>query len=272
MYKAINTQERDTQNTPKIKRNLQRVLLFFLCLFGLCTSKPIMCETVYGLMITGKDAYHEKLARRSIDSFLAQTYREKHLIIVNDGPYSFHDIKSDDITEIRVEKGNTLGELRNISLDAVPEGCVWVQWDDDDWHHPEVVQAQYDRLLETKATAVLLHSQVQYSQKKHAAWMNAARHGIMGTILSRKVNDVRYPSLKKSEDAHFIHEMRQKYKVAVLWNPPEYYLRFVHGYNTWDEGHFKLKTRLRNTFRIPKEAKQYLKEILYTKYQFFFRE
>merc|ERR1712146_873583 len=47
---------------------------------------------IFGLMITGKDMVHEYLGRKSMDSFLNQSYARKVLVIVNDSPdYSMID-------------------------------------------------------------------------------------------------------------------------------------------------------------------------------------
>ena len=50
-----------------------------------------MSEKIYGVMVTGKDAKHEHLARQSVKSFIEQTYSNKKLLIINDGEYSLKD-------------------------------------------------------------------------------------------------------------------------------------------------------------------------------------
>lgn len=79
-----------------------------------------MTEKIHGVMITGKDAQHEKLARLSVKSFLAQTYSNKKLLIINDGAYSLSDLNCDEVKEIRVENSDgkiKLGGLRNVAFE-----------------------------------------------------------------------------------------------------------------------------------------------------------
>ena len=57
------------------------------------------------------------------------------LVVVNDSPY--YSLASDAfpcLVELKVPPNGSkasLGQLRNIGINAVPDGNVWVQWDDD---------------------------------------------------------------------------------------------------------------------------------------------
>jgi glycosyltransferase involved in cell wall biosynthesis len=245
--------------------------LFSLIIFLLSTSSFLNCsETVYALMITGKDDYHHKLALSSIKSFQKQTYPNKKLIIVNDGQYSYESAGG-NVQEIKIEKGKVLGELRNISLDAVPEGSVWVQWDDDDWHHPNLIQTQYDALNRSNALAVMLGKQIYYSCRINSAWVRSHYSGIMGTIMCRNTTNVRYPAKKKAEDASFLYQLRKRGKVININNPPEYYIRLIHGHNTWGENHFDVRKRNHNTFYLDDETEVRVKKYLYNFYPYLIR-
>eukprot|EP00049_Salpingoeca_infusionum_P011716 m.204834 g.204834 ORF g.204834 m.204834 type:complete len:223 (+) comp15011_c0_seq11:183-851(+) len=98
----------------------------------LCDPTNTKVPLVTGIMITGKDAAHEELARRAIWSFFNQTHANKALVVVNDGGY---DVTSHPcLTQIRPSPDRPrllLGELRNLGLDQVPPNTVWIQWDDD---------------------------------------------------------------------------------------------------------------------------------------------
>jgi glycosyltransferase involved in cell wall biosynthesis len=246
--------------------------LFPLIFFFLSTSSFLSCtETVYALMITGKDDYHHNLALSSIKCFLNQTYPNKKLIIVNDGKYSYKSA-CDNIQEIKVKKGKVLGELRNISLNAVPKGSVWIQWDDDDWHHPNLMERQYDALIENNALAVALQKQIYYSNKINSAWIRSVSKGIMGTVMCRNTTNLRYPAKEKAEDASFYYGLKKLGRVFVLNNPADYYIRLIHGHNTWSPGFFGLHKRTPNTFYLHDETKQTVKNALETFYPFILGE
>lgn len=99
-------------------------------------------------MITGKDAAHLQLAIMSAQSFFNQTYPSKVLVVINDGSsYQLAPLLNNPcLIELIVPpppEGSsyyaserlTLGQLRNIGLEAIPRLAVWVQWDDDGGCH-----------------------------------------------------------------------------------------------------------------------------------------
>jgi glycosyltransferase involved in cell wall biosynthesis len=243
-------------------------LNMLMILYLLITSNLCASETIYALMITGKDAYHHKLALKSIRSFKEQTYKNKVLIIVNDGEFTYANPEISNIKEIKVPKQNTLGDLRNISLEAIPEGAVWIQWDDDDWHHPTRMAEQYQFMKKNNLGAVCLVQQLQYSSKLNSAWIMHSYEGIAGTMVARSNKNVRYSSKIRGEDTDFFYSTRKNMKLGAMNNPPELYVRLIHGNNTWDEEHFYLSKRKSNDFSIPGKSKKYLDNIINTHYKF----
>lgn len=219
-------------------------------------------EKIYAVMITGKDDFHKFLAEKSIQSFLQQTYPNKHLIIVNDGNYSLGNIDKENITEIKLDKKHILGALRNIGIKQIPENGIYLQWDDDDWHHPDLIKKQYQYMQKNSADGCILKNQIVYCFKTNAAWLTARKSGIEGTIMCRKKGGIFYPEDAKGEDSIFLKDYKTKYKLIKWENPEHFYLRFVHGHNTWDDNHFKLDTFKENEWLIPQEAVTYLAKIV----------
>lgn len=236
----------------KLYRTLA-VFYAFLSSFSLYSNEPI-----YAVMITGKDIYHKKLAICSIESFKRQTYNNKHLIIINDGTYSLKDYCESNIKEIKLKTRRSLGELRNIGLKSVPKDAIWVQWDDDDWHHEKLIEEQCNFMKQHKADGVILKNQVQYSTKKSSAWRTSRSNGIEGTIMMRRCGNIHYPKKAKGEDTIFIKAIRKKHKIIVWPNPDYYYLRFIHGHNTWNENHFSLYNKPKGRLMLNKASKEYL--------------
>lgn len=225
-------------------------------------------------MITGKTDEHLKFAINSTKSFLKQTYDNKELIIINDGNYKIKDYIDDDrIKEYILDEKYLLGELRNFSLDKVPSGGLWVQWDDDDWHHEDFIKLLHNHMFSNKLKVCTIKQQIRYSFKINSAWnvWGDDNFGIEGTIMAYKDDEIRYQNLKKGEDSYFLLDYQEKYKnsFGVFDNPPYLYLRFIHDNNTWDDdNHFNLPPIKKNSYYITGYYLSYLKDILSKYYSF----
>jgi len=221
-------------------------------------------EPVTALMATGKDPNHAGLARNSILSFLAQTHPNRRLVIVNDGAYYFEipGVPGGRIVQVNPPERRTLGQLRNLSLAEVPTDGVWVQWDDDDWRHPNLLSEQCAKMLVSYADACFLEYQVKYAFSRNAGWLDGCDWGFAGSIMARRKEGVLYELPELGEDSAFQDIYRERYRCVVWDNPPHYYLRFIHGYNSWDEEHFRLDKRRRNSRRgLGRESRKYLDEV-----------
>jgi glycosyltransferase involved in cell wall biosynthesis len=195
-------------------------------------------------MITGKDVHHEKLARLSVKSFVEQTHPNKKLLIINDGEYSLSDLNCDEVVEIRVDNSDgklKLGGLRNVAFDYMQEGDIWVQWDDDDWRHPNLLETQYKYLIDNNVNACYLFKQIRYFfALNHAKIFHRQPKksglGIWGTIMCRfNGNRGLYPNKSRGEDNNILYRRTKK---NVVFAPAYYYVRFIHNHNTWKMHHF----------------------------------
>lgn len=186
---------------------------------------------VTAVMVTGKTPHHEQLARKSAADFFRQTWPNRELLVINDGGYSLSGL-GDGLREIRVDSGKTLGELRNIGLEAA-KGEWIIQWDDDDRHHPDRIRQQMS--LSHHGLPVTLRRQIRYHMQKRKALVHTrgGPFGIEGTVLHKRT-DVRYPAQKRSEDSVFIRSLPRP---RVIDNDARLYIRQFHGHNTWDERH-----------------------------------
>ncbi len=220
---------------------------------------PMSYEPIYGLMIIGKSPVHRAFALRAVDNFFAQTYPAKKLIVVNDGEYRLSEIYGNTLTEIHLKQKFSLGELRNISLEQVSEGALWLQWDDDDWRHPELMARQYAVLQRERAEACVLTRQVQFALTQNSAWVEH-REIIEGTIMARS-NALRYKPIGKEEDRLFFFEYIRQCKVVKWENPPRYYIRLIHGHNTWDAAHFRLSERAPGAWDVGTAARSVLEKV-----------
>lgn len=221
-------------------------------------------EPIYALMVTGKDARPPALAANAIISFLAQTYGNRHLVVVNDGNYEFRVAgpAAERVVQIAPPKKERLGALRNRALDCIPRDALWVQWDDDDWHHPSLVASQHDVLQNRGVAACFLRWQIKYVYSRNTAWADPFGGGFAGTLMTRNFRDVRYPDDVRGEDTVYGAAIKERYEHCDWDNPPEYYLRFIHGNNTWPESHFHLEGRVTDEWRMSVQSANYLRAIL----------
>lgn len=199
------------------------------------------------LMVT---ANRKDLAKRAIQCFLNQSYSNKELVILDDGEEDYssaiQNIPSDQVKYIKIEKEPdfVLGKLRNRILDEA-DGEYLIQWDDDDWYHPdrvkiqaEVLSSGYDACC---LSAALMHLDTpRYLEHPYVGYLP---DGIPGSIMHRRNKEIRYPETRRSEDTVYLKEwMKLRYKKLS----PDYnhlFLRAYHGNNTWEREHFKRRIR-----------------------------
>jgi glycosyltransferase involved in cell wall biosynthesis len=122
-------------------------------------TEPLVCA----IMLT-RD--RPEMARRAVESFRAQTYERKKLLIVNSGPGPV--LEESETCEAAQEPCFigidvlTIGALRNHGCKyashhyTTGETCpeVFIHWDDDDWSHPNRIAEQVGLLQASNADAV----------------------------------------------------------------------------------------------------------------------
>lgn len=234
---------------------------------------------ITALMVTGKSPDRRPLAAAAVRSFLQQTYPRKRLVIVDDSPPPYWEadcLRHPEVTVVRATP-RPLGALRNLGLELISEGLT-IQWDDDDWSHPERISCQWS--FWSPGRAVTLLWQVRYSFINNAAYAiryDKRHQGIPGTALFDPMTNpaVRYNADdRKHEDSHLLDKWFPGQCVVYdnNWqhNPgPEMYLRFCHPTNTWSERHimrdYSGEDR-RNVRDLTPQQNQYLEHVLRNHY------
>jgi glycosyltransferase involved in cell wall biosynthesis len=197
---------------------------------------------VSAVCVTGKSPYHVRhLLPAAIKCFHDQVYPadKRELLVVADGCLDeLAEVVPEDMPGVRLilEDKCSLGALRNAGLRAAQRGLV-LQWDDDDWHHPERMQVQVNAWMkQPEGLPVCLQRQLCYDLQRDVAFVRAfANTFIHGTIL-HETNCEDYPEQGREEDTVFVQQWN---RVNVIDGPPELYVRLFHGdeHNTWDRRH-----------------------------------
>lgn len=182
------------------------------------------------------------LARRAIDAFLAQTWPNRELVIVDDGPDDAlaEHVRGLGRSEIRMvrlpDEGRTLGELRNLAVDHA-SGTYVCQWDDDDLCDPQRLEYQLVVLSSTGSRACLLSRWMIW-------WPASGRLAVSrtrdweGSLLCEKAAMPRYPALRRGEDTPVVEQLRRTVRVAAL-DLPRLYTYVAHESNTFGLSHFE---------------------------------
>ena len=197
------------------------------------------------LMVTANRA---DIARVAIECFSEQTWPNKELVIIDDGAEDYSDLIAsfdcaDLVRYIKLQPANprlSLGELRNLSIEeAHGEWCV--QWDDDEWYHPERLAIQLNAAAQADVGAsalkwTLMH--VKENSDESLTFRGDSGIATPGTLMFRK-GDVRYPHLARNEDGIFLRDVKNNHGLVVLdENYSHLFIRVFHGSNTWEKDHF----------------------------------
>jgi glycosyltransferase involved in cell wall biosynthesis len=191
------------------------------------------------LMVT-RDRFN--LAINAIECFQHQTYRNKELVIVDEGAGDelqkfIQHLSHPEIKYFRMPTGQiTLGELINFSV-AQASGEYVCQWDDDDLSDPLRLDLQISVIQALRADCCLLDSlfiwwphQQRLALSIRRLWENS--------MVCRKDIFPTYPSLPKGEDTDVVKQIIQNNHLAVL-HQPNLYIYNIHQNNTWHHEHFE---------------------------------
>lgn len=182
------------------------------------------------------------LARRAIACFIAQSWPNRELVIVDDGPDDslaahVRDLGRADIRMLRLpDEGRTLGELRNVAVDHAA-GAYVCQWDDDDLSDPQRLEYQFRVLSKTGARACLLSRWMIWWPATGRVAVSRARDW-EGSLLCEKAAMPRYPALRRGEDTPLVERLRRTVRVAAL-DLPRLYTYVAHETNTFGSVHFE---------------------------------
>lgn len=197
------------------------------------------------------------LLKEAIRCYCRQTYPNRELVIVTDGLPRFRRAIEDHLqqlgrTDIRLvcvdEPDQTLGTLRNISLDSA-RGELVCQWDDDDLNHPERLERQFEHLRRTKASGCCFSDQLQFFFKARTLfWSNwrvedapATEQLIPGTLMAHRDRRFRYPESgaysASGEDSVLLEQIAELGSISRFEDAGFLNIYSYHGRNVFPEFH-----------------------------------
>ena len=243
-----------------------------------------MNEKIYAIMATSNFPYRQLFIKNAIASFLAQTYDNKKLIIVNHGD-PIKDIPSSNVLQVQVNPRKVrsesnhgsskkdhkvaVGLMRNMAMDMLPPDAVWMVWDDDDWNHPNRMKEQYEYLKNNDLDACAMLKQVKYSFLKNRAGVfhvtGELIHDTIGwlqTMMWKVKPEFRYGNTRRRSDALMFSKYEKKFKCKGWTAPPHYFLRFLHHDNLWKDQYFRHTWKHPGQENLSLEEAAYLKKIL----------
>lgn len=193
-----------------------------------------------------------RLLKRSVHSFVEQTYPNKELVVVDNGTKPIRSVLDEfhidkmRYTHIEPSKDILLGDLRNISLEEA-SGDILACWDDDDWFHPKRLEKQF-QLLKQGYRACCLHGNlfhVATDEFLYKPYRGSLPDGSPSTIMHYKNNNIRYPSLPREEDTVYLKKWRRANYTVLPLDYAYLFVRCFHGSNVSGKKHFL--RRLRNS-------------------------
>jgi len=183
------------------------------------------------------------IVKDAIECFENQTYPNKELILVTNkkNPHLQYlkSLECENIKLVYAPDDAVLGELRNISVDSANGEYVAI-WDDDDIHHRDRLQIQYDALMRVKGKEACFLQKVLFHD------INNGDKGILKTwwgneasMLALRSGMPKYNNtLAIAEDTPVKLFFMQAGK-GIMINEPQLYIYRFHGNNTCEQHHLR---------------------------------
>lgn len=167
-------------------------------------GKPHL-PTVSAILVFS-DRNRLRRARKAVNQFVAQSYPNKQIIIVNASDLDITNVQHREVLELKFNPGttsvpNTVGELRNYALSKATGDLVFPFWDDDDVYDPDLLAFLVAARSPNKA--VMLSAQIRIDIKNSVAYVHREAEGIPNTLLCPKT-DATFPEQTGGEDFAFV--------------------------------------------------------------------
>jgi hypothetical protein len=190
------------------------------------------------LMVTGDRPY---LAARSVECFLAQSYPNKELVVIDGGGSDQlqQGIEAICYPPIKLHRepqaGRSVGELRNLGVEK-SSGKYLCIWDDDDLYDPDRISVQMSTIAALGSDACFL-ARLQLWWPARRIFALSIRRMWEGSAICARDRFPLYRPLRRGEDTPVTYNLWRTARVVTL-DEPRLYTYAFHGANTSGESHF----------------------------------
>ncbi len=213
------------------------------------------------------------LFERSLRCFVRQSWPHRELVVVHDGDEAFdaalgallHRYPGQSTRRVRADGRQSLGALRNLSVQAATGGVI-CQWDDDDLYHPHRLDVQYRHMRDDGADFCFLTDQLHWFENiGEFFWDDWSverfpMNLIQGTIMGRRDLMPDYPALDRGEDTPVLRALHQRGAgLSALGGCGYLYIYGYSGRNAWDLSHHAAISRWK---RLGREALESRRDLL----------
>ncbi len=201
-------------------------------------AKRRLGHSVVCLMVTSNRL---PLVKRAVRYFQNQSYARRELLVLDDGEDEtgafIASLGDPSIRHVRPDRpGLKLGELRNLAV-KLAEGDYFLQWDDDDWYHPNRIKVQLAALQYAKSEFCLL-SRWTLAWPARRLFCHSRELSCEGSVLGLRKAMPQYPEMACGEDSALVGALLQSSARVCFVDHPELYVHVVHGKNTHSDEHF----------------------------------
>ena len=181
------------------------------------------------------------LAARAVECFLAQSYPNRELVVIDGGEsdqlqQGFEAINYPPIKAHREHQaGRSMGELRNLAVKKA-SGRYLCIWDDDDLYDPDRLSVQMGAITALSADACFL-ARLQLWWPTRRVLAVSTRRMWEGTLICAIDKFPLYRTLHRGEDLAVGYHLWRSGRVVML-DEPRLYTYVFHGANTVGEAQF----------------------------------
>lgn len=185
-------------------------------------------EQILGLMVTEGLEKREELIKASVTNFFSQTYKNKKLLIFNQGKKSIKDRFNENIEEHFVEP-KAVWFSRIEMHDLIDENQLCIQWDDDDLRSENMLEKMYDLIDNHMGVVAGRGYYYNLNTNKYKPRLNTAN---VSCFLFRKKNDINYDNCL-GEDQKFYSKYSKRFNIKRFKNKDDYFIKLIHGENVF---------------------------------------
>lgn len=181
--------------TAALRVTVRRNQIFEGFLAAMKRTMPLVtCVLVF------QDRNRLRRARKAVNQFVAQSYPNKQLVIVNGSDLDITNVAHPAILELKWGTGETTGAMRNYAVDNAAGDLLFPFWDDDDIYDPDLLAFLVQN--HKPGRGVALTSQIRADIKNSVAYMHVEQDGIPNTLLCPKT-DARFDGRTAGDDFAF---------------------------------------------------------------------